>query len=598
MYSFQIYNKIIVRIIFLGLIIGTTPVNAGLLDYINPMSWIFGSSTANPEFVKAMQEGLTKGFSEGVKGATDNLFSSLNQNLGENGQGSQALNALCNNIAKQFEENGGGNEAITNFFAALGKQFKENGKGTEGLNDFFKSIEGLWNNGGEGRKALDSFFTMLGDQVRNGGQGEQTVNDAVRMFGNLFQEGGEADRALRGGVNNFANMFNEGGEFQNLTNHIAQNIGRTFEEGGEADKAKDKIGEFTRKIKEHLDREAKKLKEDWLWDLKKDMVKIAAVSGISLGLTISGYYGAKLFWQWVDRTIRRPKLIIESSYKNPISRLTSFVLRRSKTPVEMIFDSELESRLKTIAKATRNINQRIKEGKKNVKYRNLLLHGKPGTGKTMFAKKLTLESGMEYVTMSGSSFSKFKKGEGIIAMDELFAWAKKSKGLLIFIDEFESFASARENMKPNSEEYQILNNFLNYTGERSDKFMLVFATNHIKNLDSAMWRRIDDLVEVPLPKAPERERVLTMYKDRILMDERQNGSPFVSSVIRVLTDSKIKEMAVKTDGLSNGDLEGIINTIKTDADVTDDGLITSQIVDLVVDRAVQKQKTFATVSTN
>lgn len=64
------------------------------------------------------------------------------------------------------------------------------------------------------------------------------------------------------------------------------------------------------------------------------------------------------------------------------------------------------------------------------------------------------------------------------------------------------------------------------------------------------------------------------------------------SIKRYLTDAKIDEIARATDGLSNGDLQGIINKIKTYASITEDGRATPEIVNLAVKEYVDKHNTF------
>lgn len=299
-------------------------------------------------------------------------------------------------------------------------------------------------------------------------------------------------------------------------------------------------------------------------------------------------YGIPMAMRMIERQMMKPKLIIASSKKSWYQSM--FGAQPKATP--MIFSPELHNRLKDIVQVTQTIHKKIKSGKTNSKYRNLMLYGPPGTGKTMFAMELAKLSGLEYVSMSGSSFSKFKDGEGIEALDELFAWANKTNGLLIFIDEAEAFLSMRENMDPQSKGYQILNNFLNYTGTRSNKFMIVFATNHKDSLDSAMHRRIDDLIEIPLPGKTERIQILNLYKDTILMDKEQNEKTFVESAEKILTPTKIEQIADRTNGLSGAELEGIINNIKTNADITEPALITESLIDTVVTQAMNKHAAF------
>lgn len=310
--------------------------------------------------------------------------------------------------------------------------------------------------------------------------------------------------------------------------------------------------------------------------------------------TTAAFYAIPIMAQYLERELLnpRPTLIIESSKKSYYQKIIS-LFWTSQLPLAMVFSPALKQQLDDITKVTTIINKKIKEGKTNIKYRNLMLYGPPGTGKTMFAKELAKRSGLNYAFMSGSSFSKFKDGEGITALDELFAWAKNSdKGLMIFIDEAETFLSKRENMDPQSKAYQLLNNFLNYTGERSSQFMIVFATNHKDALDSAMYRRIDDLIEMPLPSKNQRLAALNLYKNKILLDKKQNTKEFLHSVHATMTDEIMESIAEKTAGLSYGDLEGIINTLKTDVEIVEPSILSEKLIHTVVARAVKKHFTF------
>ncbi|MBP7854850.1 hypothetical protein KAZ82_02805, partial [Candidatus Babeliales bacterium] len=123
-------------------------------------------------------------------------------------------------------------------------------------------------------------------------------------------------------------------------------------------------------------------------------------------------------------------------------------------------------------------------------------------------------------------------------------------------------------------------------------FMLVFATNHKDALDSAMYRRIDDLIEIPLPGIAERIRLLNLYKNIILLDEQHNESNFIASVKNILTAKKIEEIAEQTVGLSGGEIEGIINNIKTDADICNPAILSNELVNTAVKHAVEKHQAF------
>ena len=62
---------------------------------------------------------------------------------------------------------------------------------------------------------------------------------------------------------------------------------------------------------------------------------------------------------------------------------------------DVILESDISQRLTRVAISTSNTT------KNKAPYRHLLLHGPPGTGKTMFAKGLARQSGLHYAIMTG-----------------------------------------------------------------------------------------------------------------------------------------------------------------------------------------------------
>jgi ATPase family associated with various cellular activities (AAA) len=315
---------------------------------------------------------------------------------------------------------------------------------------------------------------------------------------------------------------------------------------------------------------------------KENLLKIGLFAAVGIAIAVSGYYCAKLCWEYVASWIEKPRVIIQKK----IGWWDTFKHRWwGQTAVPMVFDEQVKPRLDDIIDVSRSIANRIKRGDKGVYYRNLLLAGAPGTGKTMFASSLADRIGMDFVEMTGSSF--FQEGAGIAAIDELFRWANNGKNLLIFIDEADSLFMRRDELKPNSEEYRLVNHFLNYLGTRSNKFMVVIATNHTHVLDEAMERRFDDYVCMPLPGLQARCDVLKLYRDEVMLKNTSSAN-FTASVQRFCSDQVLLAIAKRTDGLSNGHLQGIINAINTEAGGMKDGLVTAQIVDSVVQRFMDK----------
>lgn len=423
--------------------------------------------------------------------------------------------------------------------------------------------------------------TGVADGIENGAAG--IVTGASKAFEEEFSPDGHAYGGVRNVFRSIGDQFKKEGEGRNAVDSALGAVADSFDQGSQGRRAATNAAETT---------------NTYVDSVGTSLAKATGKVGMSAALTaILGtlgaatvWYGSKLLWNWIEKKLFKPKILITFEKKG-IAQKNAKERKRNKMPEPvMIFDSVLQKRLDGIIETTKTINKKIKEKNKTVKYRNLLLYGPPGTGKTLFAQQLAERSDMAFAMASGASFAK----QGALeAMDELFQWANKSKGLILFIDEAECLLPDRDDLKPDSSAYRVFTNFLNHTGTRSDRFMIVLATNRLGIIDQAMQRRIDDLVELALPGKEQRTAVLCAYRDKVLADTRHNNPEFIASVYAVLTNTKIEHVAQKTAGLSNGDLEGIVNMIKTDADSTKDGLITQNIVDSAVERALEKYAQFS-----
>ena len=366
--------------------------------------------------------------------------------------------------------------------------------------------------------------------------------------------------------------------------------------------------------KKNIERAIKSIQKTWQGEVFKDFMRnnirtvvyygLLGTLGCSVALgtiTLSYYgvsYGSRAFFnileQYVLRRMKKPRVIIDSSKnESRTKRIMDYLFNRKPTFPKMIFAKEVEEQLEDITKQTLNINKKIKEGKRNATYRNLLLWGPPGTGKTMFARQLAHKSGLEWVEITGSSF--FSEGAGIAAIDELFEWAQKSKkGLLIFVDEADSLLPDRTKLNVDGEKYNIVNHFLNYLGTKSNKFMLVACTNHKVVFDNAMRRRFHDPVMLPLPGMPERLQLLDLYCESILCNPKDNSKRFVESAKKELTKAKMEEIAALTKDYSSDEIATIIDTIKVIADARDKDIVTPEIIDTAVKRQIEGRQGFIT----
>ena len=116
---------------------------------------------------------------------------------------------------------------------------------------------------------------------------------------------------------------------------------------------------------------------------------------------------------------------------------------------------------------------------------SLCLYGEPGTGKSLYARYLANELGLDVILKRASDLMSKYVGETEQNIAEAFAEAKSKKAMLI-IDEADSFLQNRNNAVRNWEVSQV-NEML--TWMESHEYPFVCTTNLLDTLDEASLRR-------------------------------------------------------------------------------------------------------------
>jgi len=178
--------------------------------------------------------------------------------------------------------------------------------------------------------------------------------------------------------------------------------------------------------------------------------------------------------------------------------------------------------------------------------KGIILHGKPGTGKTYLAKALASESGVNFISVKGPQILSRYIGESEKGVRELFRLAKQASPCILFLDEIDSLTPRRTADSSGSGVIErVIGQFLTEMDgiEDLNGVIVLAATNRIDLIDPALLRsgRFDLIFELPLPDEKIREKIFHIHTRNKPLGKKVN----------------LKKLSINTEGLTGSDIEFI-----------------------------------------
>ncbi|KAJ4976727.1 hypothetical protein NE237_001833 [Protea cynaroides] len=172
--------------------------------------------------------------------------------------------------------------------------------------------------------------------------------------------------------------------------------------------------------------------------------------------------------------------------------------------------------------------------------RAVLFEGPPGTGKTSCARVIANQAGVPLLYVPLEVVMSKYYGESERLLGNVFSLASEMpKGAIIFLDEVDSFAAARDN-EMHEATRRILSVLLRQIDgfEQEKRVVVIAATNRKQDLDPALISRFDSMITFGLPDRENRQKIAAQYAKH-------------------LKESELIEFSAATEGMSGRDIRDI-----------------------------------------
>ncbi|XP_031565403.1 nuclear valosin-containing protein-like [Actinia tenebrosa] len=142
----------------------------------------------------------------------------------------------------------------------------------------------------------------------------------------------------------------------------------------------------------------------------------------------------------------------------------------------------------------------------------ILLAGPPGCGKTLLAKAIANESGINFISVKGPELLNMYVGESERAVRQVFQRARNSSPCVIFFDELDALCPRRSGSSESGVSVRVVNQLLTEMDglEARKQVFIMAATNRPDIIDPAVMRpgRLDKVLYVGLPSSEDRKDIL------------------------------------------------------------------------------------------
>jgi len=180
--------------------------------------------------------------------------------------------------------------------------------------------------------------------------------------------------------------------------------------------------------------------------------------------------------------------------------------------------------------------------------KGVLMHGPPGTGKTMMARACAAETDATFLKLAGTQLVQMFIGDGAKLVRDAFSLAKEKAPCIVFIDELDSIGTKRFGSDTSGDRevqrtmLELLNQLDGFSSD--NRIKVIAATNRPDILDPALLRsgRLDRKIEFPLPNEEARAQIIQIHSRKMTVSKK---------------DVNFAELARSTDEFNGAQLKAV-----------------------------------------
>lgn len=182
---------------------------------------------------------------------------------------------------------------------------------------------------------------------------------------------------------------------------------------------------------------------------------------------------------------------------------------------------------------------------------SLLLVGPPGCGKSASAEAIAGQLGLPVARVQLATIVSSYLGETARNLEQVFSFLDVGSWVLLF-DEFDMLGRERSDRADHGELRRVVAAMLHVVEDHRGDSLFVATSNHPMLLDSAVWRRFDEVVELPPPEERARAEILAIKLrsvrsevDRVMAAKQMDG--FSAAEVEAVALDAIRLMVRQMD---------------------------------------------------